>query len=576
MGIWFLVEDAGRWWQVLEPAPLRPQNFRGVFYALLRASNADIICPTKLAPHVTIVFTTSPQDSDPASYPPAIRQLSASWYPRPPPFRHYPAHTSWISREAAGVIAVSGHLASCPAIRTRCLFLFSPPKMQHFLAPVNLASRRRPVTNCQLWMASDLPERVARLALDAFDALPRRCKPRADHAGVREWVPMSAVVLAQNDVSPPALHLAALATGSKCIPATTLPKAHGLILHDSHSEVLALRGLNRFLLQEAHRLLKDPGYQSPFLVHADGQARSSDEPPFRIHPAVTIHLFSTEPPCGDASMEFIMSTQQDATPWPVPPPSASITQPNGDETAVIPGRSYFSALSIVRRKPSRPDAPPTLSKSCTDKLTLKQFTSVLSSLTALLISPRNAYISTFTVSADKYREEGYHRAFSATGRLSTLLSTSETLDIPSDTIGYSFTPLTVTPLPATFNYTYTYSKPPPTDTATKASNISALHINCSHPSARVTEVLISGVKQGNAQLSTDDRKGSSVSRKEIWQLVREIAELLSSDDELKSQLAAQRYANVKAVNIERTAVKQRVVDALAGWHRNRGDDEWGL
>ncbi|KAF3921436.1 hypothetical protein ABW21_db0203844 [Orbilia brochopaga] len=417
-----------------------------------------------------------------------------------------------------------------------------------------------------------LRERVARLALDTFDALPARCKPRTDQSGVREWVPMSAVILAQYDASPPALHLASLATGSKCLPATTLPKAHGLILHDSHSEVLALRGLNYFLLQEACRLLKDPDYQSPFLVRGPGL----DKRPFRIRPSIAIHLFSTEPPCGDASMEFIMSAQQDATPWPIPAPASSHN--GGDKEAPsLPGRSYFSELSIVRRKPSRPDALPTLSKSCTDKLALKQFTSALSSLSALLISTRSAYISTFTVPADKYNQAGYTRAFAQTGRLSTVLADGKSANGASDQdAGYKFTPFTVTPLPESFDYTYTCSKPQPSDTTSKTSAISALYINSNNPSERITEVLVSGVKQGHAQFSTDDRKGSVTSRKKMWRLVREIAGLLN-DEQLSSQVAGPLcYADIKRASVGRAAVKQQIVSALGGWHRNSGDDEWGF
>ncbi|KAK6340985.1 hypothetical protein TWF696_009297 [Orbilia brochopaga] len=430
----------------------------------------------------------------------------------------------------------------------------------------------------------NLCEQVAQLAFDTFESLPARCKPRTDQSGIKEWVPMSAVILAQNNISPPVLQLAALATGSKCLPATTLPKAHGLILHDSHSEILALRGLNHFLLQETYHLLKDPEYISPYLIRTrDTQVQSIDKRPyaFQIRPSITIHLFSTEAPCGDASMEFIMSAQQDATPWPIPipPPTNNSPEDEGNSMPSLPGRSYFSALSIVRRKPSRPDASPTLSKSCTDKLTLKQFTSTLSSLPALLISPRNAYISTFTIPADKYNPESYNRAFGTTGRLSALATAGVYIDDPRESYPaeYTFTPFVITPLPATFDYTYRYSKPPPTDTTTKASKTSTLYINCRNASDRTTEVLVSGVKQGHAQFSTDHRKGSAASRKKTWRLLREIAELLDDDDEeLKTRVAVPCYADVKAACVERAAVKQRVVEALGGWHKNCGDDEWGF
>ncbi|KAF3911983.1 hypothetical protein AA313_de0206038 [Arthrobotrys entomopaga] len=386
---------------------------------------------------------------------------------------------------------------------------------------------------------------------------------------------MSAIVLVDDRNVPPALRLASLATGSKCLPASLLPKASGLILHDSHSEILALRGLNRFLLQEAKDLLLlSPDFTIPYLLYNqdhttnenDGGAGSHFEQPFKLDPSISIHLFSTEPPCGDASMEFIMSAQQDATPW-TPLPNTSHDTPQS-----LPGRSYFSSLSVVRRKPSRPDAPPTLSKSCTDKLTLKQFTSTLSSLSSLFISPSsNTYISSFTVPHDKYNSEGYTRALTSSGRLSKVdLTIKEGL--------YSFTPFKITPLlpnfPNIYMPHYPYSKPPPDDTSTKTSNISVLYVNSRNA---VIEVLISGVKQGNGQLSNshDGRKGSVVCRRKMWQLGREIAEILESQ-RLVSILNSQYYKGVKKVEGHRNNMKNKVVDALGGWEKNAGDDDWTL
>ncbi|RVD88440.1 uncharacterized protein DFL_002625 [Arthrobotrys flagrans] len=411
-----------------------------------------------------------------------------------------------------------------------------------------------------------LEERIATLSLKTFHSLPAKCKPRP-----REWIPMTAIVLQTDDK----LHLASLATGSKCIPSAILPRATGLILHDCHSEILALRGLNHFLLQDAHQILTNPDYRSPYLIYNDNY--DPDTPPFTLHPSTSIHLFSTEPPCGDASMEFIISAQQDPTPWSLP---------TTDNKENLPGRSYFSALSIVRRKPSRPDAPATLSKSCTDKLTLKQLTSILSSPSSIVISPtENAYIKTFTVPFGKYNDEGHARAFATTppnGRLSNLPDILKSSS--SDEIGgYSFNPLTPTPLPKSFPLTYTYSKPPPQDTTTKASNISTLYIN--HPSTpSVAEVLISGVKQGNAQLSTarGDKKGSVVCRKRTWLFLRRIVDLLpESHRDIKTKVEnSNTYLELKAIDIHNTRsrikMKHLVTEALNGWERNVGDDDWRL
>ncbi|KAK6502966.1 hypothetical protein TWF481_008002 [Arthrobotrys musiformis] len=411
-----------------------------------------------------------------------------------------------------------------------------------------------------------LEDRIATLALQTFSSLPPKCKPRS-----QEWIPLSAIVLQtfdnNNDNGVCNLHLASLATGSKCIPTTTLPKSTGLILHDSHSEILALRALNHFLLQDARRILTDPEYTSPYLIYNNN---NTNNPPFTINQSLKIHLFSTEPPCGDASMEFIISAQEDPTPWspPFPPTNPQNT---------LPGRSYFSTLSIVRRKPSRPDAPPTLSKSCTDKITLKQFTSILSSPSSLIISPKNAYITTFTVPYNKYNPHGYARAFTPEGRLSKI-PIHNSKDEEDE---YKFSQITPTPLPPSFpfEHKYPFSKPPPQETSIKASNLSAVYINHLTP---ITEVLISGVKQGNAQLSPGDRKGSVVCRKKAWMLLRQVTDLLPEQyNDLKDKVeSCGSYRELKDIDLYQTQrrreMKRLVTDALNGWERNIGDDDWGI
>ena len=55
---------------------------------------------------------------------------------------------------------------------------------------------------------------------------------------------------------------------------------------------------------------------------------------------------------GDASMELIMKTQDDPTPWPIPVDKTPNLAPD-EIGADMPGRAYFSALGVVRRKPGK-------------------------------------------------------------------------------------------------------------------------------------------------------------------------------------------------------------------------------
>jgi tRNA-specific adenosine deaminase 1 len=236
----------------------------------------------------------------------------------------------------------------------------------------------------------------------------------------------------------------------KCLPTTKIPHAHGNILHDWHAEVLAIRAFNRFLLDECLALLTPPYIQSRFIVRRESDeittlaAAAAHSQPFSLREDVQIHMYCSEAPCGDASMELVMDAQEDATPWTTAPEVVE-SSINSSEITVLRGRSHFSRLGAVRLKPSRPDAPPTLSKSCTDKLTLHQCTSLLSSLTSLLISPKNAYITTLVLPRSQYVESACTRAFSASGRMFNVSS--------QDWVGgYRFRPFRVETTEREFGY----------------------------------------------------------------------------------------------------------------------------
>ena len=81
----------------------------------------------------------------------------------------------------------------------------------------------------------------------------------------------------------------------------------------------------------------------------------------------------------------------------------------------------------------RQDGPVSLSKSCSDKLALKQCTSLLSGSTALLISPENAYLDTLILSKRQCLLHAIERALRQTGRMKSTLE-----ERWSD--GYSFEP----------------------------------------------------------------------------------------------------------------------------------------
>lgn len=132
----------------------------------------------------------------------------------------------------------------------------------------------------------------------------------------------------------------------RCLPADKITEARIHVLHDWHAEILAIRAFNYFLLKESLRLAESSDHHSSILRwHFPNGDMPSDEQPFVIRDDVRIHMYSSQAPCGDASMELVMEAQDDATPWPV---AAAET---GDQTVVMKGRGNFAELGIVRRKP---------------------------------------------------------------------------------------------------------------------------------------------------------------------------------------------------------------------------------
>ncbi|ELR07977.1 hypothetical protein VC83_00040 [Pseudogymnoascus destructans] len=408
---------------------------------------------------------------------------------------------------------------------------------------------------------------IAATVLKKFNALSKKRKPiqRADHR--REWVPLAGIVAQGED----GLTCLALGTGMKCLPSNKIPEANGTVLHDWHAEVVALRSINRFLLEECRKIALSREQSSKYVRRrrADEIAPSNFQP-FTIKEDVKLHMYCSEAPCGDASMELTMAAQDDATPWAIPAPAS----PTATDSS-MPGRGYFSNLGIVRRKPSRPDAPSTLSKSCSDKITLKQITSVLSSITSLLISPENAYLKTLTLPESQYVAVGCERCFSPRGRL-------KDLQVPPSG-GYSFQNFKMVTTKSEFAYSRRDADGSPLlSDAISPSNIAASW------SPYFEETLIGGVLQGRKQ--NDPRGASVVCKKRMWELARDITRLLdledtssvenSPSDEVESGAVKghKTYEDMKQCQLlqDRMIAKNDAREALKGWVRNDGDEGFTL
>lgn len=214
----------------------------------------------------------------------------------------------------------------------------------------------------------------------------------------------------------------------------------------------------------------------------------------------------------------------------------------------LKGHENFSELGVVRRKPSRGDSSPTLSKSCSDKLALKQCTSLLDSRTLLFISPVNAYLNTLVLPRSQCILPACARAFGSEGRMGPVV----TKHWPD---GHSFHAFSVAStdigLPFSQEGLHTNDKSP------KGSNISAVW------GPEVDERLTNGVVQGWKQ--TNPRGASAISRKRMWDLAVEILAMLRHGPS-EMGIAVQQTLD------ERRCVKEDVCsEALKGWLVNEDD-----
>jgi len=402
---------------------------------------------------------------------------------------------------------------------------------------------------------------IATLVQESFDELPAKRKPQVRGVGIKEWVPLSGIV-AQGKFG---VKCVALATGMKCLPRKQISQANGIVVHDWHAEILAIRSFNRFLLQECYDLTVANQKQSDII-----RKRSEDEitdtifQPFTLRDDVDIHMYCSEAPCGDASMELTMAAQDDASPWAAPQRKEELSLGTCDsQYPALQGRGYFSELGIVRRKPSRPDAPETYSKSCSDKLSQKQCLSLLSSITSLLIVPTQIYIHTLVVPSSQHSATACERAFSEGGRMAPLKSKTW----PGD---YSFRPFHIKTTDQEFKFSRR-SKLGPEDKLVP-SNISASW------TPHHEETLIGGILQGRKQF--DPRGASKVCKKSMWKLAVDTVKLLKIPA-LESAILVGSYGALKASESlrDRRRVKEDVRAVLtkgSPWVKNDGGEAFGV
>lgn len=330
-----------------------------------------------------------------------------------------------------------------------------------------------------------------------------------------------------------------------------------------------------------------------------------------------------------------MAAQEDPTPWELSSQNDENPDNAYDPTKqLLNGRGYFSVLGAVRRKPSRADAEPTLSKSCSDKLAAKQATSLLSFPTSLFVAPtRDAYLKNLLLPEDEISRVACDRCFGSgdTGRLKSLRGRVWSSD-SSPGLEYAFRPFTVRSIPTdrvNALWVFGKSKDPAEAKNYKPSNVSSiwtaapLDVPFAQASKQLSpptppnETLVNGVRQGFHISSPRGKKASATSRAKMWDLLREVIQLLPArnstrddnripaigkdegnqkeidcvEDEngavkpkstLQYLLMATTYASLKHSAIQvgvsrlRNQALADVRGVLGNWIQNTRDEQWGL
>ena len=203
---------------------------------------------------------------------------------------------------------------------------------------------------------------LASLCLKRFSSLPKAGKPVEG-----QWTVVACTALVREEE----VELTSLATGTKCLggAARRGMAAAGSLLHDSHAEVLARRGLLLWLLEQ---------------VEAGGSRWVEQvEGGWRLAEGWQVVMLTSHPPCGDATIAPMAQGGEEEVGEPCArgesEPAAKRRRLEGVDIHRTGGKvvqegaadpegegAAFHALGVLRTKPGR--GPRTLSLSCSDKM----------------------------------------------------------------------------------------------------------------------------------------------------------------------------------------------------------------
>lgn len=375
-------------------------------------------------------------------------------------------------------------------------------------------------------------DKVAALVNEQFEKLSLKGKPLKRSNGIEEWTTLAGIVVETNQMA-----CVSLATGVKAMPDTKLDISKGTVIHDSHAEILCIRGFNRFILKECEKALKS---SSDYILR-------NSEGKFEAVPGLKIHLYISEAPCGDSSLSNTIERSLNEEEW-------KDTSRPIVHAGPLRGREYFRETGLVRTKPGRRDSEISMSKSCSDKLSMRMFTSLILGPVSTIIDVSGFYLNSLIVPQSQLKKEDFDRCFGPHGRLKKLFErddlkfgqySAHLFDIYSTSIDFK------------------YSR---NDKKKTNPNAIVYVISDYIPGQTKNEVILNGVRMGNKPFSGKGQ--SSVSRIEIYKLVADLVAKVN-DQQINTAL---KYLDFKKRNSDRLKMKQEVYNVLRNWVGTKPDD----
>lgn len=217
---------------------------------------------------------------------------------------------------------------------------------------------------------------------------PSKCKPDRRRA---EGTIIAAVFALNTDHK---VKIITLSSGIKCLNEQDLKrgdKLNGRQLHDSHAEILSLRCFNYYILSKAKDLMLKREEGCIFDSKEDLFLFSKSENQYKWNDKLKIGLYISQVPCGDCSLVVEKNIEDhNYAQWEDNHMKQYLAPKN---KTVLRGRNNVSKLGYVRSKPGRMDSIPSFSKSCTDKLLLKQLLGMNNCMTYDLFNEKEVFLN---------------------------------------------------------------------------------------------------------------------------------------------------------------------------------------